>query len=98
MFLILFTTLASKDGGEGFEDDLQITSNAPVVDIETIKTDDFFEIGNFTTTRNLPEASNARLNTDAAFVMGGVLLVFIDSWGTSTDERHAAFKDIKELR
>ena len=42
-----------------------------MVDIKTIKSNNLFKVSNFTAPRNLPEASNAGFNADAAFVMGG---------------------------
>ena len=68
-----------------------------MIDIKTIKSNNLFKVSNFTAPRDLPETGNAGFNTDATFMMGGILIVFVNSWRTSADERHAAFKDIKEL-
>ena len=57
-----------------------------MIDIKTIKSNNLFKVGNFTAPRNLPETGNAGFNADATFVMGRILIVFVNSWRTSADE------------
>ena len=56
-----------------------------MIDVETVEADDFFEISDFTTARDLPEASDAWFDTDATFVVGRILVIFINSWRASTN-------------
>ena len=87
----LLASLTSKDGAKGFEKNLNIGCDTPMIDVETVEADDFFEISDFTTAGDLPETGNAGFNADTTFVVGGILIVFVNSWRTSADERHTAF-------
>ena len=68
-----------------------------MVDVEAVETDNFFKIGNFATTRDLPESGDTWFDTDTTFVVCGVLVVFVDGWWACANERHTAFQNIKEL-
>ena len=81
-FVELFASLAGEDSGESFEKNLDIAGNTPVINIKTIKAHDFFEIGDFATPRNLPEAGDAGFDADATFMVGRILVVFIDGGWT----------------
>ena len=68
-----------------------------MVDVEAVETDNFFKIGNFATTRDLPESGDTWFDTDTTFVVRGVLVVFVDGWWACANERHAAFQNVKKL-
>ena len=83
--LILFASFTSKDGTEGLEKNLNISGNTPVIDVEAVEADDFFEISDFATARDLPEASDTWFDTDTTFMVGRILVIFIDCWRAGTD-------------
>ena len=83
--LILLASFTSKDGAEGLEENLNISCDTPVIDVEAVEADDFFEISDFTTARDLPEASDAWFDTDTTFMVGRILVIFIDRWRASAN-------------
>ena len=82
---ILLASFTGKDGTEGLEKDLNIGCDTPVIDVETVEADDFFEISDFTTAGDLPEAGDTRFDTDTTFMVGRILVIFIDRWRASTN-------------
>ena len=88
MHILIWRLLASftgKDGTEGLEKNLNISGDTPVIDVETVKADDFFEISDFATAGDLPEAGNAWFDTDTTFMVGRILVIFINSWRASAN-------------
>ena len=85
VILILFASFTSKDGTEGLEKNLNISGNTPVIDVEAVEADDFFEISDFTTAGDLPEAGNTWFDTDTTFMVGRILVIFIDRWRASAN-------------
>ena len=85
VILILFASFTSKDGTEGFEKNLNIGCDTPMIDVETVEADDFFEISDFTTAGDLPETGNAWFDTDTTLMVGRILVIFIDRWRASAN-------------
>ena len=57
-----------------------------MVDVITVETDDFLKVSDFTAAGNLPESSNTRFNANTTLVVGGILIIFVHCWWTSTNE------------
>ena len=85
VILILFASFTREDGTEGLEENFNISCDTPVIDVETVEADDFFEISDLTTAGDLPEAGNTWFDTDTTLMVGRILIIFINSWRASTN-------------
>ena len=83
--LILLASFTSENGTKGLEENFNICCDTPVIDVETIEADDLFEISDFATAGDLPETSDTWFDTDTTFMVGRILVIFIDRWWASTN-------------
>ena len=56
-----------------------------MIDVETVEADDFFEISDFATAGDLPEAGDTWFDTDTTFMVSRILVIFIDRWRASAN-------------
>src|SRR6185503_19684807 len=76
----------------------QIEPDGPVVDVFQIEPDPFLEVGQLAATADLPEASEAWFDAEAAAMREIVeTFDFLDPKWTRADEAHFAFENVEHL-
>ena len=95
-FRVLHCALALEDGGDGFEEDLDIQREAPVGDVLRVQLDDFLKVRDLAAAADLPHAGDAGLDREARTVVELVFFPLVHRGRAGADEAHVAGQDVEE--
>ena len=91
------TSPLGQDDLDGFQEELEIEPEAPVVDVVQIEPDDLVEVLNSVAAADLPHPRNARLDADAPAVPVLIMPDFRARGGACSDQAHLPLEDVPEL-
>src|SRR5262245_5591118 len=93
---VLARASAAENGGNGLEQDLEVQSQRPVVDVLQVQLPPLLEVDGVAP-RDLPEAGEARPDAEAPARPELVLLDFGRDGRTGADEAHVPLEDVPHL-
>ena len=88
--------LAAEDDPQGLENDLDVETEAPGVDVLEVEADPLFA-GQLSSSADLPEACDAGLHGESATFPEVEFRDFVGQCGSWADETHVTLEDVPQL-